>query len=160
MSCIDIKFIQKRRSSDKNRQSGSPKGLRPPNHRPKFYLSPKRAESSSGILDTRSSKRDRSKSVCFERLLPLGFWDLKIKGEDPYVRSTPPPPKTIFTRRQSTNNALLWVQDFTNFHISFPIYFLNQSINHDTRYELLNAISLTWNNTFHIRLYATCSAGI
>ena len=37
---------------------------------------------------------------------------------------------------------------------------LEKIYNLATRYELLNGITLTWNNIFHIRLYAICSAEI
>ncbi|XP_018013687.1 uncharacterized protein LOC108670709, partial [Hyalella azteca] len=51
-------------------------------------------------------KRDRSKSLCGDRLIPFAISEIKFTiDEMPIVRNMPPP-KAIFARRQSTTNAL------------------------------------------------------
>ena len=45
-------------------------------------------------------------------------------------------------------------QIFLQFNII--IFIFKNEYNLVTRYELLNALTLTWNNKFHIRYYAIC----
>ena len=59
------------------------------------------------------------------------------------------------TRFQINIENIMILNNFQNYDIELKKIFENE-YNVATRYELLNAVTLTWNNLFHIRLYAIC----
>ena len=90
MLCLDMKLITRFRSDKKNQQQGSSSNL----------LSPS-GNGSPSTLEPPIPKRDRSKSLCVDRIGPLIQIEHKIRDDN-----TPPKHPNIFSRRRSTTTNL------------------------------------------------------